>query len=209
VSDTPLRLADGSLVYKNGQIVAPRSEAEPTTATTSLNAQPSDDDDVRSEFDASRLVIPVQRRLRDLPENTRTMNGIAAVLGYTLFGLSDDDIAEAIGTTTDRIVSIRQLPSYQLLRNDAITNVISAEQSDVRELFVKHSRKAVHTVVEGMNAKKTSDRLKAAGDILDRSGFRPADVVEHRHRLEGGLTIEIVRKTNTVPIVNIDVEDLV
>jgi hypothetical protein len=201
VNETPLKLADGTLVYKNGKVVAPRSATEPLT-TNDVN----ENEEVSSAFDASRLVIPVQRRLRDLPENTRTMNGIAAVLGYTLFGLSDADIAEAIGTTDERITAIRELPSYQLLRNDAITNVVSAEQADVRELFVKHSRKAVNTVVEGMNAKRTADRLKAAGDILDRGGFRPADVVEHRHRLEGGLTIEIVRKANTVPLVDISIE---
>lgn len=198
MSDTPLRLADGTLIYKNGKITPPVMEPEVEAVSES---EPS------AEFDASRLVIAVQRRLRDLPENTKTMNGIAAVLGYTLFGLSDDDIAEAIGTTAERIQSIRSMPSYQLLRSDAITNVISAEQADVRELFVKHSRKAVNTVVEGMSAKRTSDRLKAAGDILDRSGFRPADVVEHRHRLEGGLTIEVIKKTVNVPVVDIELTE--
>jgi uncharacterized protein YqgV (UPF0045/DUF77 family) len=191
-----ITLADGTLVYKDGKIV-------PVTPTVvEVEEQCEEEEDVSTSLNPSRLVIPVKKKLRDLPESTRTMNGISAVLCYSLFGLNDDDIAEAIGTTIERIANIRALPSYVTMRNDVITNVISAEQNDVRELFVKHSRKAVNTVVEGMDAKRTSDRLKAASDILDRSGFRPADVVEHRHRLEGGLTIEVVRKDSVLPVID-------
>lgn len=189
-----ITLADGTKVFKDGKVV-PLKVVEPV-------AVEEEDEVTSTDLDPSKLVVPTQKKLRDLPENTRTMNGISAVLCYSLFGLNDDDIAEAIGTTIDRVESIKKLPSYTAMRNDVITNVISAEQSDVRELFVKHSRRAVHTVVDAMNAKKTADRLKAAGDILDRSGFRPADVVEHRHRLEGGLTIEVVRKDGAAPVID-------
>jgi hypothetical protein len=188
-----ITLADGTQVYKNGKIVPVVTDVvEEETEETSTTLNPA------------KLVIPVQKKLRDLPENTRTMNGISAVLCYSLFGLSDDDIAEAIGTTVERIENIKKFPSYTLMRTDIITNVINAEQGDVRELFVKHSRKAVGVVVEAMDAKRTTDRLKAAGDILDRSGFRPADVVEHRHKLEGGLTIEVVRKDSVMPAIDME-----
>jgi hypothetical protein len=135
------------------------------------------------------------------------MNGISAVLCYTLFGLSDEDIAEAIITSVDHIERIRALPSYTAMRNDIIMNVLNAERDDVRELFVKHSRKAVNTVVASMDAKKVRDRLHAASDILDRGGFRPADVVEHRHKIDGGLTIEVIRKDSSAPVINIDVTE--
>jgi hypothetical protein len=188
-----ITLADGTMVYKDGRIVAVK---EP-------DVEDEYEEEASTTLNPARLVIPTQKKLRDLPENTRTMNGISAVLCYSLFGLSDDDIAEAIGSTPDRVEGIKKLPSYTTMRNDVITNVINAEQADVRELFVKHSRRAVGVVVDAMNAKKTADKLKAAGDILDRSGFRPADVVEHRHRLEGGLTIEVVRKDGALPLIDI------
>jgi hypothetical protein len=45
--------------------------------------------------------------------------------------------------------------------------------------------------------------MSAARDILDRSGHRPADVVEHRHRMDGGLVIEVVRR-DAVSVPTID-----
>lgn len=196
MSRPPLRLADGTFIYKDGHIEPPDEVVEETVV------------EVNTKSDPSSLVITAKKKLRDLPETTRTMNGIAAVLAYSLFGLDDDEIALAIGTTMDRVSALKELPSFVVMRNEVISNVLSAESGDVRELFVKHSRSAVKTVVDGMNAPRMSDRLRAAGDILDRSGFRPADVVEHRHKLEGGLTIEIVRKDTSAPVINIEMEDI-
>jgi hypothetical protein len=52
-----------------------------------------------------------------------------------------------------------------------------------------------------------ADRMAAARDILDRSGHRPSDVVEHRHRMDGGLVIEIVRRDGAVvPTIEMDRE---
>jgi hypothetical protein len=48
--------------------------------------------------------------------------------------------------------------------------------------------------------------MAAARDILDRSGHRPSDVVEHRHRMDGGLVIEIVRRDAVLPIIDMDKE---
>ena len=49
-------------------------------------------------------------------------------------------------------------------------------------------------MVEALDAGSRTDRMSAARDILDRSGHRPADVVEHRHRVDGGLVIEYVKR---------------
>jgi hypothetical protein len=45
-------------------------------------------------------------------------------------------------------------------------------------------------------------------DVLDRAGHRPADVVEHRVRMEGALTIEFIEKDagKEVPTITIDKE---
>ena len=51
----------------------------------------------------------------------------------------------------------------------------------------------------------------AAKDILDRAGHRPADVVEHRHRLDNSLQIEIIRKdenTASLPVIDAEFEEL-
>lgn len=199
MSDTNfIKLADGTIVFKDGRVESPHSVAELKREEAAL---------VDEELNTAILEIPATKKLSDLPESPRTMNGISAVLGYSLFGLDDDEIATAIGTTPDRVAKLKLLPSFTTMRAALVVNVLGAEQADVRELFVKHARLAVRTVVDGMGAKKVSDRLRAAGDILDRGGFRPADVVEHRHRLEGGLTIEIVRKDLSTPLIDIDITE--
>jgi hypothetical protein len=45
--------------------------------------------------------------------------------------------------------------------------------------------------------------MTAAKDVLDRAGQRPVDIIEHRHKMEGGLTIEYVDKKDDIPTIDI------
>jgi hypothetical protein len=60
------------------------------------------------------------------------------------------------------------------------------------------------------HAKSDNDVLsfKASQDILDRAGHRPADIVEHRHKLEDALHIVIEHKDDgkSVPMIDITPE---
>ena len=55
-----------------------------------------------------------------------------------------------------------------------------------------------------MDSDNETTRMSAAKDVLDRAGQRPADVIEHKHKMEGGLTIEYVEKKDDIPTINID-----
>ena len=47
-------------------------------------------------------------------------------------------------------------------------------------------------------------RMTAANNILDRAGHRPADIIEHRHKVEGGLTIEYIKnEEQNIPTIDI------
>ena len=81
-----------------------------------------------------------------------------------------------------------------------------AETDVVRELLAKNAKNAATVVVEAMQNGSRADRVAAAKDILDRSGHRPADVVEHRHRVDGGLIIEIVKRDTGVQVPTIEME---
>ena len=74
---------------------------------------------------------------------------------------------------------------------------------DVRTLFVQGSRNAASRMVGLMNSESESIQIAAAKDILDRAGQRPADVVEHRHRMENSLRIEVVKKDSLedIPVI--------
>ena len=55
-----------------------------------------------------------------------------------------------------------------------------------------------------LDSDSESTRGVAAKDVLDRAGQRPVDVVEHRHKMEGGLTIEYVEKKDDIPTIDVD-----
>lgn len=188
-TDEPLVLADGSVVHPDGRVEkpgAPRLVEVPTNR------------------EAQQLVVQTRRRLADLPDVPRTMNAIGVVLSYTLFGLDNHEIALATGLTEQQVGNIKMLDAFDTMKNDVVTGILHAETDNVRDVFTQHARKAASSVVALLESGREDVRMKAASDILDRGGFRPADVVEHKHKLEGGLTIEIVRKRDDVaPVIDI------
>jgi len=187
----PLRLADGSLVYPDGRLEAesPVRVAVPTPAA------------------AQRIVVAARRKLSELPEVPKTMNAVSVILSYTLFGLDEEEIAIATSLTIDQIGRMKKSDAYQQMHDAIVRSVLDSETSVVRDLFVKNAKSAAQVIVRAMDEGTRADRMAAAKDILDRSGHRPSDVVEHRHKLDGGLVIEIVRKeVSTMPLTDMEVE---
>jgi len=182
----PLRLADGRLVYPNGDIVAPAPVAI---------AEPE-------------RILParVRRKANDLPAPAQQMNAIAVVLCYALYGLDDEEIAVATKLNAEQVGRIRDCDPYTQMHDAIMRTAMDRESDVVRDVFTKNARRAAATMVDALDAGARADRMAAARDILDRSGHRPADVVEHRHRMDGGLVIEIVRRDEHAQIPTIDVE---
>jgi hypothetical protein len=181
----PLRLADGRVVYPEGEISTGFSPPEGHV-------------EVPSGPEAQRIIIAARRKLSELPEVPQTMNAVSVILSYTLFGLDDEEIAIATKLTTTQISRIKQGDAYTQMHDAVVRSVLDSETNVVRELFVKKAKQAAEVVVRAMEEGTRADRMAAARDILDRSGHRPSDVVEHRHRMDGGLVIEIVRRDGAV-----------
>ena len=178
-SSEPLRLADGRLIYPGGGVGG---------------EQPQRFVEVPTHVEAQRIVTAARRKLSELPEVPRTMNAISVILSYTLFGLDDEEIAIATGLTIDQIGRIKVGDAYTQMHDAVVRTVLDSETNVVRELFTKNARNAAQVVVRAMEEGNRADRMAAAKDILDRSGHRPSDVIEHRHRMDGGLVIEIVKR---------------
>lgn len=174
----PLKLADGSLVFPGGRVVNGHQEFV----------------EVPTFHDAQRMVTATRRKVADLPELPKTMNAVGAVLSYTLFGLDDDEIALATGFTVDQVGRIKVSDPYTQMHDAVVRSVLDSETDLVRDLLAKNAKNAANVMVDALQSGARSDRMAAAKDILDRSGHRPADVVEHRHRVDGGLVIEYVKR---------------
>ena len=191
--DTPLRLADGRLVMPNGDI-----ESE---------APKRDFVEVPTHAEAQRIVTATRRKISDLPEVPRTMNAVGIVLSYTMFGLDDEEISVATGLSVEQIGRLKVGDPYTQMHDAIVRSILDTETEVVRDLFTKNAKRAATTVIQALEEGSRSDRMAAAKDILDRSGHRPSDVVEHRHRMDGGLVIEIVRRdAAVVPVIDMDRE---
>ena len=186
----PLKLADGRLVYPDGNVVDP---SKPQFV------------EVPTHREAQRIVVNARRKLSDLPEVPRTMNAINVVLTYSLFGLDTTEIAVATGLSEQQIERIRLTDAYETMHKTLVDSILAAETDNVRDIFRQYSRDAASVMVDALHNGSKGERLLVAKDFLDRAGHRPADIIEHRHKMEGGLTIEIVRKdTHEAPAIDME-----
>lgn len=186
----PLTLADGRVIMPNGRTQR-AIEAPPTPVVLPITH-----------------VTEVQpKKLDDLPDKPRVMNAVCLVLAYKLFGLSAEDIAHAVGTDAGRVDRILASDAYADMHRAVVRGVLDSEAAGIRDLFQHYSRAAVSTLVDSLENGKRADRIAAARDLLDRAGHRPADVVEHRLRMEGGLTIEVIRRDGNTDVPTINMEN--
>jgi hypothetical protein len=127
-------------------------------------------------------------------------------MGYVLFGLDDESISEVTKLTVDQVDRIKKSDPYSQMYDAVVRSVMDAETDVVREFIAKNARTAATVMVDGLQAGNRADRMAAARDILDRSGHRPADVIEHRHSVDGGLVIEYVKRSeDKVPTIDMGV----
>ncbi len=185
----PLVLADGTKIDPvNGSVINDEILVEvPNTET------------IKQEIVAAR------KRINDLPVPPKQMNTLSVIISYSLFGLSDHDIAYLLSIETDELKNIKSSDVYIELQKTLVQNILASDASDVRGMFVQHSKDAASVMFNAMidQANGVNTRMAAAKDVLDRAGHRPADVVEHKHSLEGGLTIEYIDNKNEIPVIDV------
>ena len=155
-----------------------------------------------------REIVSARKRISDLPVPPNQMNTLSVVISYTLFGISDDDISYTLNIAPDQLERIKSSDAYADLQTQFIKSIMDSDLADVRSLFVQRSRTAADRVFSLMDSESEATRMIAAKDVLDRAGQRPVDVVEHRHRMEGGLTIEYVEKKDDLPTIDITPQEM-
>lgn len=137
----------------------------------------------------SRIVT--RRSLADIPLAGAQMRTMAAVAAMELWGLQEPEIAELFGVPGEKIIALKSEAVYKNFFKALVRSVLDSEMEEVREDIAKTARRAVEKVKNILNNEDTTPHtaLKAAQDLLDRSGLRAADIVEHRHTVQGGLKI--------------------
>lgn len=162
--------------------------------------------EVPSRSEAQELVVKSRKTVAELPLPPENMHGVALVAFYTLFGLPSKEVALAVGSrlTVPQIDNIKQSDAYKQFMANARENIIETSAEQVRDLFQKNAINAANKVLELADSENDVLAFKASQDVLDRAGHRPADIVEHKHQMSGGLEIVITRKGGEVlgPIID-------
>lgn len=177
----PLVLADGTKI-------------DPSSGAVIQDAPPPALIPVPTNSEAINIVTRTRKSVNDLPDVPKRMNIISVVLSYKMFGLDDEEIAVALGISLDQVVNIQGLDAFKKMREEITESILQRDSDEVRNIFKQHAKRAARKVVTIMEESDGALGLSAAKDLLDRDGHRPADVVEHRHSMEGGLTIHVVKK---------------
>lgn len=98
--------------------------------------------------------------------------GIAAIVALRIMGLPFDSIASMLGTSPDHVYKLVNQETTQRTFETIFKNIVSVQATTTQGKIASFADNAVNVVVSMMNDEKTRDdvRLKAAQDVLDRSG---------------------------------------
>lgn len=174
-----LTLADGTKIAQSGKVIKDKKYTQFV--------------EVPKGSEAQAIVAKSRRSVAELPYQPGQMNVVSLVLFYSMWGLGVSDIAMQLGITSDQVKNIQSLEAYIELSEQIRKSVLEHEANDVRSLMQKHATGAAQKIID-LVEEEGALGFAAAKDILDRAGHRPADVVEHRHKMEDVLRIEVVEK---------------
>ena len=188
VGTEPLVLADGTIINPiDGSVV----EDTPALLIEVPNAE-----------EAQQIIVAQRRRIADLPVPPNQLNTISVILTYSMMGVSDEDIGMQLGLSSEQVERVKASDGYAEIQRTCTRKIIESNKDHVRNMFVANAKHAANKTFELLGSKRSDVAQRAADSILDRAGLRAVDVVEHRHKVEGGLRIEYVDKQDKVPTID-------
>ena len=186
-----LVLADGTKIDKTtGEVIRDKVDNPELLDVDKVDDAPQTDEEEVVEI---KRLLPVNRHLNDLPGDTNSTKAIGLITALTLYGINDREISFICGTEMEKVVAIKQSERYNDMLGGIIENVMRAQSDNIRTIFVNSSKEAAQHIVSGLRSKVPEIRHMASKEVLDRGGFRPVDVVEHRVRHENELKIVHIR----------------
>jgi hypothetical protein len=149
----PIVLADGSEHYPE-----PLPGEEPPEHSTGINP---------------RTFKPAKKRtLKDLPTTPAMLNGIACVFMYTVMGIGDREMANALSITPAELTAIKKHPAYRDCFEGVLDEFISVNSNLIQARIAAYGNSAVTNIMDiASNGKKEENKLLANIDIADRAGI--------------------------------------
>jgi hypothetical protein len=205
VADLPL--ANGLVIdSKTGQAILPSTSPDAVINQQSKKYKQSAEDTTIRGRDRNNRAI--RRGLVDLPADSKAVTTAGVVWLYYTLGINDAEIAEATGLKLSQVDMIKGLQLFQQLDTLIKDNMHALQVDSVQKRIDSMSSKALDGLEDILEDEETRPATKARVlmNMLDRGGFSPKQVMEHRHSLEGGLVIRHIREVaqpKQMPIVDI------
>ena len=193
MSDLPL--ANGLVIdVKTGQAILPSTSPEAVIQQqTDRTKQTKDAATIRGRDRNNR---PVRRGLVDLPADTKAITTCGVVWLYFTLGINDAEIADATGLKLSQVDMLKGLQLFTQIDQLIKDNIAAIHADDVQKRIDNMSGKmldGLEDILEDEDTKPAT-RARVLMNMLDRGGFSAKQVMEHRHSLEGGLTIRHIRE---------------
>lgn len=191
----PLPRPGDPLVTKDGTVIQPDSLED-------IGIDDPRPQDVKpKDFKAQR-----RQDMGNLAADAHVMNACAAVLGYTLLGISDREIQIALKIRADQLEKIREHEGYAQIYSAAMDELINVNSSSLQARIAGMAHGALTQVFHlAKAAKKEETKLSANKDILDRAGTKVADQAARDQGKPVGLRVTVVKGETVVELSNVNI----
>jgi hypothetical protein len=193
VADLPL--ANGLVIdTRTGQAILPSTS--PDAVIQQQTEKTKETATITTTRGRDRNNKPVRRGLVDLPADSKAVTTAGVVWLYFTLGINDAEIAEATGLKLSQVDMIKGLQLFTQLDILLKQNINAMQADDVQKRIDALAAASLSKLEDIMDDEETRPATKArvAMNMLDRGGYSPTHVMEHRHSLEGGLVIRHIRE---------------
>lgn len=170
-------------------IVAP----EPISRTPAVN--------VDTKIDPKNFKPNARRTLKDLPADVRMVNACSCIFMYTLMGIGDRQISEALKISITQVHQIREHSAYAECFNLVVGEFVNANSDHIQARLAAYSHGAVSKIADiAFNGEKENNQLKASNDLLNYAGFGKRDGAGKGDSLMNELRIVFVENEGNVNV---------
>jgi hypothetical protein len=153
------------------------------------------------ELSAKNFKAATKRTLKEMPAPPETLKAIAVILVYTLLGVGNREISEAVGITTDDVKAIRKHAAYGEAFDYISQEFISVNSNLISARIAAYGHDALSRVYHhAMKSKHDNVSLRASRDILDRGGHGARSLMEKAMMGKNELRIVLVEGSKPVDI---------
>jgi len=201
---THLPLANGLIIdTATGQAMVPSTSPEAVIAQ-----QAKEQKIAKPRTIAKDSNHPVRRGLVDLPADHRAVTTVGIVWLYHTMGVTDAETAEATGLRISQVEMMKQMQLFMQLDDLVKSNLAILAHSDVQKRIDGAAGDALDALEDMLSDAdvKPATRARILMNMLDRGGFAPKQILEHKHSLEGGLTIRHIKdvaRPKDMPLINV------